>query len=268
MTENKNKPIAVFDSGVGGLTVLNDLIINFPNESFIYLGDTARLPYGSKSQDTIKKYTEQNLAFLKNLDVKCLVIACNSASTSFLENQFENLPVFNVIEPTVKYAVQQTNTQRIAVLGTKATIKSRIYENKIKECNLSMTVFSVACPLFVPFAEEGLFEDPMTNLLAYRYLSSLKETNIDTAILGCTHYPLLKIAIQKSLGSHVQLIESGNCLAKEMLDFFHKTSLQSNIRDNKTIRLLSTDENSFLYELAKKLKISEHSISFELVNII
>lgn len=266
--QNRNKPIAVFDSGVGGLTVLNDLLLKFPNESFIYLGDTARLPYGSKSSETITKYTLQNLKFLNNLEVKCIVIACNSASTSFLEDRFESVPVFNVIEPTAKFAVQQSKTKNIAVLGTKATVKSQIYTKKIFEHNPTIKVFSVACPLFVPFAEEALFEDPMTNLLAYRYLSHLKPLDIDTAILGCTHYPLLKNSIQKALGSQVSLIESGHCAADSVNEFFDKTFLHSQSQENKSIKILSTDENSFLYELAKNLKVTDHRLIFELVNTV
>lgn len=230
--EASGRAIGVFDSGIGGMTVLKELIRAFPKENFIYLGDTARLPYGSKSPETVRKYSVQNMNFLVRKNVKAIVIACNTASTQVTETDFENIPVYNVIAPGALKASQTTKNFKIAVLATRATIKSESYTKKIKQHLPEATVFSQACPLFVPLAEEGWHEDPITNLIAYRYLQHLKAADVDTVVLGCTHYPLLKTAITKVFGSFVQLIDSGEAVAEQIKNDF------------KTQRLLSQFELS------------------------
>jgi glutamate racemase len=192
------RPIGVFDSGIGGITVLRELIKKFPQENFIYLGDTARLPYGSKSAPTVRKYSEQNMNFLISKNVKALVVACNTASTQVNETVFLGLPVYNVIDPGSLLASSLTQTMNVAVLATRATVKANSYETKIKHHNPKINVFSVACPLFVSLAEEGWHDDPITEQIAERYLADLKNRNIDTVVLACTHYPLLKKPILKA----------------------------------------------------------------------
>ncbi len=209
-----SRPIGVFDSGIGGLTVLRELIKAFPNESFEYLGDTARLPYGSKSPETILRYLTENIQFLVRRNCKYVVVACNSASSqiSNLKESF-NVPIFSVIEPGVLAAAQTTRSGRIGLIATEATVKSRSYQNRLVEVNPSVQVFAQACPLFVPLVEEGWTQDPVTNLIVYRYLQKLKLEEIDTLILGCTHYPLLRGAIENVMGRSVELIDSGAALA-------------------------------------------------------
>lgn len=208
------RPIGVFDSGIGGLTVLKELALQFPHESFLYLGDTARLPYGSKSAHTIRKYSEQNIAFLKKQDVKAIVIACNTASTQVPESEFDGLPVYNVISPGSQRALEVSSSKRIGVLGTRATINSQAYTTRIKELDPQAQVFDQACPLFVPLAEEGWDSDPVTNLIVFRYLSQLLQHHIDTLILGCTHYPILKNSIARVTGSSIELVDSGEAIAR------------------------------------------------------
>lgn len=209
MSTFDSRPIGVFDSGIGGVTVLRELLKAFPNETFIYLGDTARLPYGSKSGNTVRKYSEQNLKFLLSRDVKAMVVACNTASTQIDEDMFEGIPVYNVIDPGSTLAVQSTKNNNVAILATRATVKANSYENKIKSKNPNINVFSVPCPLFVSLAEEGWHDDIITEQVAERYLIDLKNRHIDTVVLACTHYPLLKKPIQKVLGTKVNLIDSG-----------------------------------------------------------
>ena len=179
-----SRPIGVFDSGIGGITVLRELVRSFPTENFIYLGDTARLPYGSKSAATVRNYSVQNMKFLISRDVKAIVVACNTASTQIFENTFENCPVYNVIDPGSKLAAEQTKNKKVGVLATRATVKAKSYTDKIKAIDSEIEVLSQACPLFVPLAEEGWNEDPITNLIAFRYLQNLKAAEVDTVVLG------------------------------------------------------------------------------------
>jgi len=209
--------IGVFDSGVGGITVLRELKRRWPNESFLYLADTARLPYGSKSIHTIRLYVEQNFNFFLKHGVKAIVIACNSASTAVLEEPLEcPVPVFNVVQPGARKAVEASSTQRIGVLGTRATVTSQAYAHAIHKLSPNTQVFQQACPLFVPLVEEGWFEDPITNLIVYRYVTAVVQKQIDTLILGCTHYPALKDAIRKVTGSSLQLIDSSIGLIEDL----------------------------------------------------
>ncbi len=248
-------PIGVFDSGLGGLTVLKELAQRLPNEHFVYLGDTARLPYGSKSINTIYKYAEQNIEFLLKHDVKAVVAACNSASSallSFTGKDF-SVPVINVIEPASQSALTTTITNNIAVLGTRATVQQNVYEQVITKNNPKVNVHSMACPLFVPFIEEGLIEDPLMNLVIHRYLSPLLATSMDTLILGCTHYPLVKKQIQKVIGSYVQVIDSAPAVADILLHKMGSGSLIANTEaEPQKIDLCITDINSRFEEVATR----------------
>lgn len=248
MTAAKSK-IGVFDSGLGGLTVLQHLVQVFPDVDFLYLGDTARLPYGTKSPETIRQYGEQVLQYLKSQNVAAAVIACNSASSQFPESEWQGLPLFTVIEPGSQSAVKASSSGRIGVIGTRATITSGLYEKTLKRLRPDCQVFSVAAPLLVPLAEENWVDDPVTNIIAFRYLQSLLSASIDTLILGCTHYPLLRTALQKVVGSSVTLIESGPAVAAGMTEFCQQLAKSS----QRTVEIGLTDPNPVVAALASTL---------------
>lgn len=212
--QNYNHPegnpasIGVFDSGVGGLTVAREIMRQLPNESIIYFGDTARVPYGSKSSGTIIKYSKQIVRFLQTKNVKAIVVACNTASAlalSELQQEFD-IPIIGVIIPGAKTAVSNTSTKRIGVIGTEGTIHSQIYTKVIHQFDPEAVVISKPCPLFVPLVEEGWLHDTVTDEVARRYLSEFDDKNIDSLILGCTHYPLLRNTIKKIMGEKVNLV--------------------------------------------------------------
>lgn len=262
------RAIGVFDSGLGGLTVLRELAHRFPKESFLYLGDTARLPYGSKSPETIRKYSEQNIRLLKDRGVKAIVIACNSASTQVMEHEWEGLPVYNVIEPGAKLALKKSTTGRIGVLGTRATVQSEAYPQKIRELSAETEIFSQACPLFVPLAEEGWDQDPITNLIVFRYLQSVMQNHVDVLILGCTHYPLLKNAIARVTGSSVELVDSGEAIAEWLDEDFKSGRLKSrDASEKRKIDILTTDFSTHFNELGSRILKPDHADSFSVVNI-
>ncbi len=248
------RPIGVFDSGVGGLTVLKSLLQKFPQESFIYLGDTARLPYGSKSPLTIRKYSEQNLNFLIKKNIKAAVIACNSASTQMKEKEFLGTPIYNVIDPSSEWALKLSSQKRIGVLGTRATIQSEAYDKALRKIEANTFVLSQACPLFVPLAEEALQEDPLTNLIVYRYLQPLLNQDLDTVILGCTHYPILKSSIQKVFGSQVMLVDSGDAITEKLKnEFSAETILPAAENSSANLLIFMTDESKHTYQLAAQI---------------
>lgn len=208
-------PIGIFDSGIGGLTVLRALKEQMPKESFLYLGDTARLPYGTKSPSTIRQYLEQNVAFLLKCGVKAVVVACNSASSVLKKDDDFGVPVIDVIIPGARKAVTVTKSKRIGVIGTRATIMARGYVQALQMFG-SYHIFQQACPLLVPLVEEGMIDDPITNLIVYRYLSPLIRENIDTLILGCTHYPILKESIRKVVGKNIEIVDSAHATAERL----------------------------------------------------
>ncbi|GAB4336147.1 MAG: glutamate racemase [Calditrichia bacterium] len=213
-----NRAIGVFDSGVGGLTVVKQLMRRFPNENIVYFGDTARIPYGSKSEETVTRFALENSAFLLEHDVKMVVVACNTASAisiDFLKKVLP-VPVIGVLQPGAAAAVQYTQNQRIGVIGTAATIRSGSYRREILKRKPEVQVVSQACPLFVPLVEEGWIEDEATYLIARRYLQPLLENSVDSIILGCTHYPLLKPVLAKIVGKSVKLVDSGVETAAEV----------------------------------------------------
>jgi glutamate racemase len=213
-------PIGIFDSGIGGLTVLKELMNLIPNENLIYLGDTARVPYGIRSPETIIKYSTSNVNFLLKHDVKMIVIGCNTASavaTDIIKNKFD-LPIVDVVIPGAVRAVNSTNNKRIGIIGTRGTINSNAYDREIKKLVPDAETFSLACPLFVSLAEEGFCDenDEISYLTAKRYLSYFMDKDIDTLVLGCTHYPLLIKVIQKAVGESIKLICSAEETALEV----------------------------------------------------
>lgn len=258
--------IGIFDSGLGGLTVLKVLAQKFPNESFCYLGDIARLPYGNKSPETIRRYGLQILKFLKSRNVKALIIACNSASTVFLgENEFEGIPLLNVIEPGSAAALKVAADKKIAVLGTSATIGSHAYRDTIKKLSAEVEVIEQACPLLVPLVEEGMVSDPITEMVAERYLAEIKAQKIKTVILGCTHYPVLKTDLQKVLGPEVRLVESGEVLAERLEDLFKLDILKKEEANARQIKVCITDLTDHFERLATQLMSPERIAQLEKV---
>lgn len=233
---NLDKPIGIFDSGVGGLTVVKALREIVPHETLCYFGDTARVPYGTKSAETIQRYSLEITRFLKSHDVKMIVVACNTVSSVSLppiREQFEG-PVIGVVEPGVRAAIQTTRSGRIGIIGTKSTIHSGAYQNHLLERKASLHVVAQACPLFVPLVEEGLEDDPITEGIVRRYLYPMMEEALDTVILGCTHYPLIAHVIQKVLGENVKLVSSADEAAKEVKETLaaaHQLSCRRRVKD-------------------------------------
>lgn len=215
---NQTPPIGVFDSGVGGLTVASEIVRRLPGESLIYLGDTARVPYGTKSERTVIAYSKANAGFLAGKGIKLLVVACNTASSVSIPMLTEelNIPVVGVIEPGAKKAAGVTKTGKVGVIGTYSTIRSSAYKKALQRISPDIEVFTQPCPLFVGLADEGWTEGEVTELIAREYLGGLKETGIDVLVLGCTHYPLLKPVIQKIMGDGITLVDSAEETALEV----------------------------------------------------
>lgn len=222
-------PIGVFDSGVGGLTVAREIIRNLPNERIVYFGDTARVPYGSKSKDTIIRFSRQIIRFLRTQDVKAIVIACNTASALALDEVEKELdiPIIGVLKPGAKVAAETTKNGKIGVIGTESTINSGMYKKFICEQNPDIRVYGKACPLFVPLVEEGWLKDPVTEEVARRYLEDLLQKGIDSLILGCTHYPLLRSLIRKIAGDSVNLVNPAYETARELGELLKAEELEN-----------------------------------------
>lgn len=204
----KSAPVGVFDSGVGGLTVVREISRQLPNENIVYFGDTARVPYGSKSQNTIIRFSEQIIRFLKTRQVKAIVIACNTASALALDavrDEFD-VPVMGVVIPGARAAVEATDNRKVGIVGTDATVQSGMYTKIIHQMDPEVTVVEKACPLFVPLVEEGFKDHVVTREIIEYYLESMKDSDIDTMILGCTHYPLLRSKIRAYLGDRIQIV--------------------------------------------------------------
>ncbi len=244
-----NKSIGVFDSGLGGLTAVKQIMTELPNENIIYFGDTGRVPYGTRSRETILKYTRSDIRFLKTFDVKIIVIACGTASSAALpmiKNEFD-IPIVGVIDAAVYAAVRATKNKKIGVIGTSGTIKSREYENQIKEYDSDMRVFSRECPMLVPLVENGYFDTPVTKLIVEEYLEEIRRHGVDTLILGCTHYPLLEKVIHEYMGDDVTLINSGAEVAKYL-----KKKL-----DSENAHSGQTDENQYRYYVSDDISSFE-----------
>ncbi|MFI3237747.1 MAG: glutamate racemase [Lachnospiraceae bacterium] len=225
--QDKEAAIGVFDSGIGGLTVVREIMRQMPNEKIIYFGDTARLPYGSKSKDTVTRFSRQIARFLMKHQVKTIVVACNTASAyalDTLEQEFD-IPMIGVVKPGAKMASMVTRNGKIGVIATEGTIGSGIYDHYIHSIDEKATIYGKACPLFVPLAEEGLWEDPVTLEIANRYLHELIEQEIDTLIMGCTHYPLLRQTIRNVVGEDVNLVNPAYETAMELQNMLREKDL-------------------------------------------
>ena len=229
MTDLRNAPVGVFDSGVGGLTVAREIMRNLPSEKIVYFGDTARVPYGSKSKETVTRYSRQIIRFLMEQKVKAIVIACNTASAFALEtvrHEFP-LPVIGVIRAGAEVAACETRNKKVGVIGTEGTIGSGIHEEFLHSLDPEIQVFGKACPLFCPLVEEGWTHDPLTREIAARYLKDLQDRGIDTLILGCTHYPLLRSTIGEIMGDSVRLVNPAYETALELKRLLTKEGLLS-----------------------------------------
>ncbi len=257
-------PIGIFDSGVGGLTVVKDIIKELPNESLIYLGDTARIPYGTRSSEVVTKFALELANFLLEKKVKILVIACNTISANALGaiKKVSPVPVIDVINPTVLEVSSITKNQRVGLIATTGTIESRAYKRSIKGLNPETALFQQACPLFVPLAEEGITAGLAVEEIARGYLSELKKAKIDTLILGCTHFPLLYSAIAKTMGNKVTLVTSGPPTARKLRQILLQKHLLRP-KSKPTYRFYFTDvpervtkvaENFFGQKLPGKIK--------------
>ena len=212
------KPIGIFDSGVGGLTVVKEILRQLPGENIVYFGDTARVPYGIKSDNLVTKFSLQNVRFLSTFDIKLLVVACNTASAVSLDTlrQEFSFPIIGVIEPGARAALRGSKNKRVGIIGTEATIASGSYEKLILRADSSALTFSQACPLFVPLVEEGWTKGEITSSVVKKYLEPLKRQSVDTLILGCTHYPLLKPLLEREMGEGVTLIDSAEEVVVEV----------------------------------------------------
>ncbi|MEO2082544.1 MAG: glutamate racemase [Desulfurobacteriaceae bacterium] len=244
-------PIGVFDSGVGGLTVLKALRELLPGENLIYFGDTARVPYGTKSPSTIIRYSLENARLLESFGVKMVVVACNTSSAhalDILRREFD-FPVVGVVRPGAKLAVALSKNGRIGVIGTEATVSSGAYRKAILSINPFATVFEKACPLFVPLIEEGWIEDEVTEIVAGRYLKELLSEGIDTLVLGCTHYPLIKGILRRVCGEGVRLVDSADAVAREVEGLLPSRSG----RAEGKVRILVSDRTERFERIARMI---------------
>lgn len=251
-------PIGIFDSGVGGLTVAREIMRQIPNERLVYFGDTARVPYGNKSKETVTKYSRQIIRFLKTQNVKAIVVACNTASAYALDEIEKELdiPIIGVVKPGAKVAAETTRNKKVGVIATAGTIQSRIYTEYIQGIQSDIQVIGKACPLFVPLVEEGLLEDPVTDEIATRYLNELKDIDIDTLILGCTHYPLIRSTLGRIMGEGVALVNPAYETARELRSLLERESLLN----PSTQRLGTNQYQFFVSDGADKFKIFANSI--------
>ena len=235
MKIDRDAPVGVFDSGVGGLTVAREIMRNLPSEKIVYFGDTARVPYGSKSKETVIRYSRQIIRFLQEQQVKAIVVACNTASAFALDtvrNEFD-IPIIGVIESGAKVAAARTRNKRVGIIGTVGTVGSGIHAQYLKKLDPEITVFGKACPLFVPLVEEGWLHDPVTVEVASRYLRELQDKDVDTLILGCTHYPLIRSTIRQVMGEEVCLVNPAYETALELGKLLEEQGLSSTGTEQK-----------------------------------
>ena len=240
---SSSAPIGVFDSGIGGLTVVREMIVQLPNEGIIYFGDTARVPYGPKSPDTVLRYSREITSYLLGEGVKALVVACNTATAHALPALREEfaIPIIGVIEPGARAAVASTKTNRIGVIGTAGTIKSRAYEKEIKKLLPDANVTAQACALFAPLVEEGWLDSEVTRAVARNYLAPIVSAEVDTLVLGCTHYPLMKTVIGNVVGREVRLIDSAYETARETGQVLRTKGLEMDTPDSARYRFIASD---------------------------
>ena len=251
---SNSAPVGVFDSGIGGLTVAHEVIRQLPHESVLYFGDTARVPYGPKSPDTVRRYSREIANFLQEQGVKSIVIACNTATAhalNVLRAEFE-MPVIGVVEPGARAAVAATKEGRIGVIGTVGTVKSGAYERAIRAIDSDVFITARACPLFVPLVEEGLTDHEATRLIAHEYLEPLIAADIDTLVLGCTHYPLLKPLLREVLGDDVRLIDSAEETAAETARTLAAADIAAPRDADPTYRFVASDDPLQFLQLGQR----------------
>ena len=247
-------PIGVFDSGIGGLTVAHAIMRQLPNEGVTYFGDTARVPYGPKSPETVRRYSQEIAGYLVQDGIKALVVACNTATAHALPLLRETLsvPVIGVIEPGARAAVKATSNGHVGVIGTAGTIKSGAYERALRGLEPSLRITTRACPLFVPLVEEGWVEHEATHLIAEEYLAPLLETRVDTLVLGCTHYPLLKPVIKRVLGTDVRLIDSAEETARETAGVLRERCIEADGSGEPQHRFIASDDPLMFLQLGQR----------------
>lgn len=264
-----NRPIGVFDSGLGGLTCVKQIMSLLPGEDIIYFGDTGRVPYGTRSAETITKYSVGDINFLKTFDIKAVVIACGTVSSIAMDHlkQRFNLPIIGVVEPAVSAAVKATKNKKIGIIGTSGTISSGKYAQRINSLIDGATITSTACPLFVPFVENGYFDHKATRIIAEEYLADIKSSSADTLIMGCTHYPLLKPLIGDIMGSSVTLIDPGYETALYLKDYLYENNLKSEKSDGKYSFYVSDKVDNFEklggMFLSREISGSVHTVDIE-----
>lgn len=246
-----NRSIGVFDSGLGGLTAVKEIMNLFPDENIVYFGDTGRVPYGTRSKETILKYTYSDINFLLSQDVKMIVIACGTASSAALPDIKEkfDVPIFGVVDAGAYEAARVTKNNKVGIIGTPATIKSGAYIKYLKEYNPQVEVYNQACPLFVPLVENGHFNTDVTRLVVDEYLKDIRAAGVDTLILGCTHYPLLTDAIAEYMGENVTLVSPGEEVAKYLKKNLTNDTRHSEIRDAEQYRYYVSDSIESFEEL-------------------
>lgn len=257
--------IGVFDSGVGGLTVVTALRRRLPCESILYLGDTARLPYGSKSPDTVTRYTRRNIEFLTERGVKAVVVACNTASALALPNLEPHVPTWGVIEPGARKAAE-VSRGRVGILATEATIRSDAYARALHRLRPDLEILSRACPLFVPLVEEGWHDDPVTEEVARRYLAPLLDAGVDTLVLGCTHYPLLRSVLERVAGPDVALVDSAETVAEVVAEGLAEQGMEAEDRPAEH-HLCVTDAGESFHRLAGRI-LGDSTLPLEWVEVV
>jgi glutamate racemase len=257
-----NRPIGVFDSGLGGLTVLNEIMNFIPNESVVYFGDNGRYPYGTKSKETVVKFAFQDIRFLINQDIKMVVIACNTVSTNAYQEikAAFDIPVIEVVKPGAISAVKATRNGKIGVIGTDATIKSKAYEDAILDIDSKVQIYSKACPLFVNLAEEGWWDNDIALRIAEEYLIPMRNQGIDTLVLGCTHYPLLTKTISKVMGDGVTLVNSALEVAREVKKIINEKDISRDEGLKPVYRYYTSDSVERFESLGNALNAENSSI--------
>jgi glutamate racemase len=257
--DNGNRPIGIFDSGVGGLTVVKEVIRELPNEGIIYVGDTARVPYGSKTPQTVTRYASQIMRFLLRCEVKAVIIACGTVSSNSYDELRRNfdVPLFEMVSGGVKACLDATKNGRVGVIATDATVRSGKYERLLKAERADIEVYSKACPLFVPLAEEGWTDNRITELTAEEYLSGLREKGIDSLILACTHYPLLSAQIKKVVGN-ARLINPAEETARSVRSFLSQNNLLRPASNEPQHKFYITDNTEKFNQLSKLILTREY----------
>ena len=264
-----SKYIGIFDSGLGGLTVVKELMRLLPDEPIVYFGDTGRVPYGSKSNDTIIKYTKSDIKFLNTFDLKLIVIACGTASTIALPSVEGTLdiPIIGVAGAAAKAAAEATKNKRIGIIGTAGSIRSGAYERLIAEADQSIFTISKSCPLFVPLVENGFTTGEIARLAAVQYLTEIKEADVDTLILGCTHYPLLKDTIGGVMGNDVALIDPGKIAAGFVKGYLERNGLLCSKKPDGQYKFFVSDCPDDLAELGSRFLQQEIPGGVEKIDI-